>query len=114
MKMRCILCPLGCELDVKVTNDIVEVSGNRCPRGKNYAEEEIKNPKRPFFTVIKTNSEQYHVIAVRSQAPIPKENIKDAVETLSKLIVNDDVEVGEKIAEFKGIPIIVTRKKLQI
>ena len=37
MKLICIKCPRGCELEVEGK----QVSGNMCPRGIDYAMEEI-------------------------------------------------------------------------
>ena len=34
MKMICINCPKGCEMDVEVDGGKVTVSGNSCPKGE--------------------------------------------------------------------------------
>ena len=52
----CILCPNGCELEVRhsgePTPETIEVEGNLCPRGIDYAVEEILHPKRSLTTSI--------------------------------------------------------------
>ena len=45
-KMVCIMCPLGCEMEVEKVGDEVIVSGNNCIRGKVYATSEMTNPER--------------------------------------------------------------------
>ena len=46
-ELICITCPLGCHLSVERRADGgLSVSGNRCPRGARYAEEELLAPKR--------------------------------------------------------------------
>ena len=43
-KLTCIICPLGCELRVETEDKkVISVSGNTCPRGKVYAENECTN-----------------------------------------------------------------------
>ena len=37
MKMICINCPKGCEMDVEKVGDDVRVTGHSCPRGEAYA-----------------------------------------------------------------------------
>ncbi|MDR0316047.1 MAG: DUF1667 domain-containing protein, partial [Treponema sp.] len=51
-ELVCIVCPIGCSLRVEegpaATDGLpaISVSGNRCPRGAAYAQEEIRAPKR--------------------------------------------------------------------
>ena len=55
-KMVCIMCPLGCEMEVEQTNSEILVSGNNCIRGKNYAVSELTEPQRVLTSVIITKS----------------------------------------------------------
>ena len=41
MKMICINCPKGCELDVVVNGDDVTVTGHTCPRGEAYEDRRL-------------------------------------------------------------------------
>ena len=41
-ELICIGCPLGCPLTVRLEGDEVEVSGNTCVRGADYAKKEAK------------------------------------------------------------------------
>ena len=51
--MTCIVCPMGCQIDVKLENqDIIELSGYTCPKGKEYAEKKIINPVRIVTSTI--------------------------------------------------------------
>ena len=38
MKLICINCPKGCEMEVSVDGDKVSVTGNSCPKGALGAE----------------------------------------------------------------------------
>ncbi|MCE5255282.1 MAG: DUF1667 domain-containing protein [Spirochaetaceae bacterium] len=46
-EMICITCPMGCHLHIeRISENEITVSGNRCPRGEQYAKEEILSPRR--------------------------------------------------------------------
>lgn len=46
-ELTCIVCPQGCHLVVQEDAEgRLLVSGNRCPRGALYAQEELTTPKR--------------------------------------------------------------------
>ena len=41
-ELVCIGCPLGCSLKVTIQDDsTMEVTGNTCPRGADYARKEL-------------------------------------------------------------------------
>ena len=45
-ELICIGCPLGCPLTVKMDGENIEVSGNTCKRGDDYARKEVLSPTR--------------------------------------------------------------------
>ncbi len=90
-KMICIMCPMGCELTVKKTENDVQVSGNTCMRGVTFAKEEISNPKRVVTTLVKTAN---GVKSCKTTKPIPKELMFDCVKEIEKLKL-DKVEFGQ-------------------
>lgn len=45
-RFTCIVCPLGCSIEVDVENGKVkEVKGCKCPRGMEWAIQEVTSPK---------------------------------------------------------------------
>ena len=53
MKMTCIVCPNGCQLEVLVDeDDVADVSGNRCMRGYAYAQKEVLSTTRTVTTTL--------------------------------------------------------------
>jgi CxxC motif-containing protein len=51
--MNCIMCPLGCEMTVTVEDGAVtDVKGNTCPRGAQYAKDEVTAPKRMLTSTV--------------------------------------------------------------
>ena len=52
MKLICIKCPRGCNLTVANGT----ITGNLCPRGIDYAKEEMTMPMRIVTALIKVNN----------------------------------------------------------
>lgn len=48
----CIVCPNGCSLSCQAENGAIVVTGNRCPRGRDYAITELTNPMRTLTTSV--------------------------------------------------------------
>ena len=51
-EMVCITCPIGCHLTIRQDGEEIEVSGNTCPRGKQYAIAEMTHPTRMLTTTV--------------------------------------------------------------
>lgn len=92
-QMICIMCPMGCNLTVKVQGENVEVSGNGCNRGVVFAKEEISCPKRTVTTTVKTKE---GVKACKTTQPIPKGLMFDCIKEIEKLRL-DSVKYGDII-----------------
>lgn len=82
MKMICIMCPLGCELNVEKKGEEIIVTGNSCVRGPRYAVDELTCPKRVVTTLVKTLN---GVLPVKTTAPVPKDKVNDVIKEISKI-----------------------------
>lgn len=99
-KLTCIICPLGCEIEVKMEgNKIVEITGFGCPRGKDYAIQEVTAPKRVVMSVIKVKKGDFPTVSVKTDKPVPKELIPVIMKELAKIEVEAPVEIGQVIIE---------------
>jgi CxxC motif-containing protein len=106
-KLICIECPEGCELTAEIeAGQIMRLSGNKCPRGEKYAQEEIQNPVRTFtgtvLLVMPDNlSLAYNpkMLPVKTSRPIPKSLLLKAAEQVKKLKLVPPVKAGQVIAE---------------
>ena len=96
-ELTCIVCPLGCGIKVEVNDDgaVVSVTGNTCPRGKAYAEKECVNPERTVTTTMRTDTGT--VIPVKTDRPIPKEKMFDAMKII-KPVINEKDEYWELVS----------------
>ena len=109
--LTCIVCPLGCSLTVKLDGKVVtEVSGNTCPRGKEYAENECTNPQRTVTSTMMCSDGS--LIAVKTAHPIAKEKIFDCMQVINQNIAQLPVKVGDVLIEnVFGSSIVATQNK---
>ena len=112
-EMICIGCPMGCYLTVDyVGTKIDNVSGNRCKVGLEYAEKEVSNPQRTLTTTVKVKNGNLPLVSVRTNKPIPKSRIFDAMNLLAKVEVDAPIKIGEPIIQNvldTGVNIIATK-----
>jgi CxxC motif-containing protein len=99
-EMICIGCPMGCYLTVDYAGTkIHSVSGNRCKVGQQYAEKEITNPERTLTTTVKVKNGQLPLVSVRTNKPIPKSKIFDAMNLLAKVEAEAPIKIGDTIIQ---------------
>ena len=82
-ELICIGCPMGCQLTAEVENGVVtSVSGNTCPRGREFAVSEMTAPKRTICSTVRTAFADAPVLPVRVSADIPKDRIFDVMDAI--------------------------------
>ncbi|MEA3544517.1 MAG: DUF1667 domain-containing protein [Thermodesulfobacteriota bacterium] len=109
----CIGCPMGCPLElIIVDGEIIEINGNDCNRGADYARQEYTNPRRMVSTTVTCVSGLWPRLPVKTVAAVPKDKVMDVVRALHALEIDAPVEMGQVIladvAE-TGIAVIATR-----
>lgn len=112
MELVCINCPKGCHLIVEEVNNEIVVSGNTCPRGKEYAINELTNPLRTITTTVEIESILQNRLPVISSKPIPKALIMDAVKALKNVKVKTPIIMGDVIVHNiceTGVDIIASK-----
>ena len=109
-KLTCILCPRGCTLNVTVDGDNVFVTGNACPRGRNYGEEEVVSPKRTVTSIVRVSNREDTMVSVKTDKPVNKADIFTVMEEIRKASVTAPVKVGDVIlSDVCGSNIIATK-----
>lgn len=93
-EFTCIVCPRGCLLRV---DDDKNVYGNTCPRGKEYALNEITNPKRTITTTIRVSNRIDTLVSVKTSEAVPKELIFKIMEEINKTSVEAPTRIGQII-----------------
>ncbi len=105
----CIVCPRGCHL---VVDENMEVTGNACPRGKNYALSELTNPVRMITSSVRVSNRVDTLVSVKTSAPIPKAKIMDVMDIINGLSVEAPTHINQIIKENildLGIDILITK-----
>jgi CxxC motif-containing protein len=118
-EMICIVCPMGCHLTVSHNEkeDGFLVSGNKCNRGKAYAIEEIKNPKRMVPTTVTIEGGVLNRLPVKTKEPIPKGIIFEAMKVINQITVKAPIKCGDVIIENlleTGVSVVATRSMKHI
>lgn len=92
----CTSCPNGCAIKVSMQDGkMMSCDGNKCPKGVEYARNEISNPVRILTSTVLMKSGE--LLPVKSNKPLPKGKIVGIVNELSKIRVKIPVNIGDTI-----------------
>ena len=110
-KITCTICPRGCEIEVDVNdNQIADIRNAFCERGKDYAKNEVLDPRRILTTTVRIKNGP--LLPVRSVSPLPKLMLKIAVKELNQIFVTAPINIGDVIVSNilgSGIDIVASR-----
>ena len=111
--ITCINCPVGCRMTVTLSEngEFLSVTGNTCPRGAKYAQQECTLPERMITAVIPVSGSETP-LSVKTASPVPKKLIASVMEELSKVWVSLPVSIGQVVLADvlnTGVDIIATR-----
>lgn len=111
--MNCIMCPMGCELTVTLENGkFTSVTGNSCPRGAKYAQDEVTAPKRMLTYTVKVNGGMLPLLPVVSANVLPKEKVMECAAFLRDVVVEAPIKTGDVIVKDilgLGVDILASR-----
>jgi CxxC motif-containing protein len=88
------------------------VRGNRCPKGEAYGREEAASPKRTVTAVVRTDSEAFPYVPVRTDKPLLRELCAALLSELSGLEVRLPAALGDVLIESfreSGVKVLLTR-----
>lgn len=108
-EFTCIICPRGCSLKV---DDNGNATGNFCPRGKEYAINEITNPKRTITTTIRVKNRKDTVVSVKTTCAVPKGMIFQVMDVINTLSVNAPTRIGDVVLNNildTGADVVITK-----
>ena len=121
-ELTCIVCPIGCTISIennpKDGSDSVTITGNSCPRGAAFAQEELFSPKRVvtatcgILALNEASGSAIRRIPLKTSAPCPKEKISELLGDIYKLKLKLPVKAGDKpIVNWKdsGFDVVVVR-----
>jgi len=112
-KIICVSCPIGCRMTVlSKDGKITSVTGNTCPKGIKYAEEEFVNPLRILPTTVKVIGGELPLVSVKTEKAISKRLLLKAMVEIAEIEVNAPVKIGQVIKSDllgTGVSLVATR-----
>jgi len=111
-RLTCILCPVGCELEVRRGDRGPDVRGNQCEKGIEFAIEEVLYPKRNLATSVPVRGSITRLVSVRLSDRVPREMIFPILREIATLRPEAPVRRGQVlIADVlgTGVDVIATR-----
>lgn len=114
-QLTCIVCPNGCRISAEHVGGRYVFTGNKCPRGADFAQTELTAPVRSVTTTVRTVFDDMPVLPVRTKGEIPKALIPELLRTLNGITVTCRTGIGEIIAadiSGAGVDIIATSDML--
>ncbi len=112
-ELICIACPRGCALTVTIDDatNIIEVSGNSCPKGISYGKQEVLCPMRTLTTTVACRSARHNGkmtgfgepefirLPVKTGCEIPLEEMTSMIEKIRAITASAPVRYGDCLAQ---------------
>ena len=95
-ELICIVCPRGCHLRIDENGT---VTGNGCQRGVDYAHAELTAPVRTLTSTVKITGADLPRLPVKTDRPIPKERMAEAMRILNGVTVTAPIRIGDVIVK---------------
>ena len=111
-ELTCIVCPIGCRIQIDETENGYIIEGYACPRGKKYALQELEDPRRMVTSTVRVENGFLALVPVKTAEPIPKNLILDVITQRNSVVVEASVYLGDVIGKDvagTGIDIVATR-----
>ena len=111
MKVICINCPKGCEMEVARGEDgTISVSGNGCARGEEYGRAELTNPTRMVTGLVRVAGMR-KPLPVKTRHAVPKGKIDEVLFAMHQATALLPVKIGDVIvpnAAGTGVDVVAT------
>ena len=92
--------------------DDINVTGNTCPRGADYAKKEVLSPTRIVTSSIKVNDGVIARVSVKTKSDIPKSKIFEVMKEIQAVRIDAPVALGQVLiadCAGTGVEIIATK-----
>ena len=114
-ELTCINCPMGCRITADYDGkEVTNIQGYTCARGKAYAQTEITDPTRMVTALVGVEG-SHAPLSVKTQSPIHKSLIFDALKVICGTTVKPPVHIGDVVIENvcgSGVNVIATKNSL--
>jgi len=111
LELTCILCPMSCTLKVSISDADIDVRGNQCAKGVEYAKQEVTNPVRHVMTVVRVRGGDIPTVSLITSKPVPKNCIERVMEATAYVELEAPIELGQVvIKDVCGTSLVATRR----
>lgn len=97
--MVCIICPNSCEMRVVYDDRTLDVEGNKCSRGKDFAIKEIRNPMRSICSTVRTIFEELPRIPVKTDGEVPRDMTFRVMDEINNVVIDRILSTGDIVLE---------------
>ena len=109
--LTCIICPRGCTLNTAIVDEKVSVSGHTCPKGAEYAVNEILHPMRTVTATVRVANRENTMVSVKTERTVPKECMMSVMDVLRNTVVLAPICIGQVLLEnVEGSSIVATKQ----
>ena len=110
----CIVCPVSCPVDVEWTQEdgVSGIKNHLCKLANDFIESELFDPRRTVTTSMPVDGGDWPLVSVRTNPPIPKAMMLDAMDEITGIRVQAPINVGDVlIADVlgTGCDVVATR-----
>jgi CxxC motif-containing protein len=115
VELTCIGCPMGCALRVTMDGEtVIEVTGNTCENGNQYARKEVTNPTRIVTSSVRVSGSRSGAVTVscKTRTDVPKSKMFEVVQSLKNVSVPAPVRIGDVIEQNAagiGVDVVATK-----
>ena len=103
-ELICITCPAGCKLLAELTpGGGVNVTGNTCKRGVDFALAELTHPMRTLCSTVRTAFAGCPMLPVRTDLEIPKGKMADVMRLLTGVVIDKHIACGDVVADLSSV-----------
>ncbi len=93
----CIGCPKGCRIKIDYNQEISNITGYECQKGKEYAQKEFENPTRILPTTVRVTKGELPLVSVKTEKGIPKNLLLSTMREIAKIEVEAPIRIGQII-----------------
>jgi CxxC motif-containing protein len=114
-RLTCVLCPIGCSIEAVRRGETLDVSGQECPKGRDFAVQEILHPMRNLSASVPLRGLDARMVSVRLSAAVPRDLIFPILAAIAVLRPAAPVRRGQVLLADvlgSGADVIATRTVL--
>jgi len=93
----CIICPVSCPVEVEWTNEdgVISIKNHLCKLANDYVASELFDPRRTMTTSMPVDGGDWPLVSVRTNPPLPKDRMLEAMDEIIGRRVQAPVKVGD-------------------